>query len=316
MAMSWRFPYGSVKLKGQHCPVNPSRTRLPLIDCFEAELDFQGVLTSDSLIQITFPQSSLNFPCCVPCFVLFLFGFNISCINQGPWFASLHICPPHFKAMQDLFVSVDESPWMWDTEKHVNYTQAEDSRLSSGIAFFFWRVVQFIDVVAVFCCCLRCSGHSFGMGERLKMLDQRHARALLSRVACIPPDSKLRRCSKRSHWKPVKTAADSGCLLSGLRTGSLMTRLWPKTYLNGACTTLPLLAARKSEKVWLMPDWRKTWSDSRLAWLCRLIPLVKNSNFQFKSIILILSCDFEVCCPLLVEMLGYILWWFVVKNNK
>ena len=22
--------------------------------------------------------------------------------------------------MQDLFVSVDESPWMWDTEKHVN----------------------------------------------------------------------------------------------------------------------------------------------------------------------------------------------------
>lgn len=67
-------PYGSVKLKGQHCPVNPSRTRLPLIDCFEAELDFQGVLTSDtSLIQITFPQSSLNFPCCVSCFVLFLF---------------------------------------------------------------------------------------------------------------------------------------------------------------------------------------------------------------------------------------------------
>lgn len=60
-------------LKGQHCPVNPSLTRLPLIDCFEAELDFQGVLTSDtSLIQITFPQSSLNFPC-VPCFVLFLF---------------------------------------------------------------------------------------------------------------------------------------------------------------------------------------------------------------------------------------------------
>lgn len=45
------------------------------------------------------------------------------CINQGPWFASLHICPPHFKAMQDLFVSVDESPWMWDTEKHVNICQ-------------------------------------------------------------------------------------------------------------------------------------------------------------------------------------------------
>lgn len=209
------------------------------------------------------------------------------CINQGPWFASLHICPPHFKAMQDLFVSVDESPWMWDTEKHVNICQLHTGggeQTEQWYCFFFWRVVQFIDVVAVFCCCLRCSGHSFGMGERLKMLDQRHARALLSRVACIPPDSKLRRCSKRSHWKPVKTAADSGCLLSGLRTGSLMTRLWPKTYLNGACTTLPLLAARKSEKVWLMPDWRKTWSDSRLAWLCRLIPLVKNSNFQFKSI--------------------------------
>jgi len=56
------------------------RVLLPLIDCFEAELDFQG-------------------------------------------------------AMQDLFVSVDESPWM------------------------------------------------------LKMLDQRHARALLSRVACIPMSS-------------------------------------------------------------------------------------------------------------------------------
>lgn len=56
---SW--PHGSFKLKGQHCPVNPSRTRLPLIDCFEAELDFQGVLTSDTSlsIQVTFPQRVL-----------------------------------------------------------------------------------------------------------------------------------------------------------------------------------------------------------------------------------------------------------------
>ena len=63
------------------------------------------------------------------------------CINQGPWFASLHICPPHFKAMQDLFVSVDESPWMWDTEKHVNICQLHTGggeQTEQWYCFFFF----------------------------------------------------------------------------------------------------------------------------------------------------------------------------------
>ncbi len=131
---------------------------------------------------------------------------------------------------------------------------------------FFWRVVQFVDVVAPSCCCLRCSGHFFllawGKGWRCWISVMHgpfyHGWHVFRQIPSYKD------AAKASHWKPVKTAADSGCLLSGLRIGSQMTRLWPKTYLNGACTTLTVLAAGKGTiDAWLKEDMK--WQSFSLA---------------------------------------------------
>ena len=87
-------PLGQVFCLAQkHC----FTARLPLINLFEAELDFQGVL-----ILHTVQKSE------VPALVLCLYRF----CPPPTHLKTSKILPSHTEVMQDLFVSIDESPWM------------------------------------------------------------------------------------------------------------------------------------------------------------------------------------------------------------
>ena len=96
-------PLGQVFCLAQkHC----FTARLPLINLFEAELDFQGVL-----ILHTVQKSE------VPALVLCLYRF----CPPPTHLKTSKILPPHTKVMQDLFVSIDEGPWMWGPKHHGTY---------------------------------------------------------------------------------------------------------------------------------------------------------------------------------------------------